>query len=80
MGQQIGMGHMGHESVPMINMHPETVEAISIVLEGLKIRWVMCCWNSDDSWHFFLYFSFYFIRTRYCVIGKELFNLKLAYV
>jgi len=26
----------------------------------------------------FLYFSFCFIRTRFCVIGKELFNLKLC--
>jgi len=29
----------------MINMHPQTVEAISIVLEGLKISYLsdMCC-------------------------------------
>jgi len=40
----------------MINMHPQTVEAISIVLEGLKISGVL--WDSDDSIAFFLNFSF----------------------
>jgi len=35
----------------MINMHPETVEAISIVLEGLKISSLRdVLWDSDDSW------------------------------
>jgi len=43
MGQQIGMGHTGHRSVPvthwpMINMHPETVEAISVVLESGRTK------------------------------------------
>jgi len=43
----------------MINMHPETVEAIYIVLEGLKIRSLSdVLWDSDDSWHFFFILVF----------------------
>jgi len=43
----------------MINMHPETVEAISIVLEGQKISQLSdVLWDSDDSWHSFFILVF----------------------
>jgi len=49
------MGHVSYGSVPVThNMHPETVEAISIVLEELKINELSdVLWDSDDSWHCF---------------------------
>ena len=49
----------------MINMHPETVEAISIVLEGLKISQLSdMLWDSDDLWHFNR--AMYVVLARYC--------------
>jgi len=54
MGQRIGMGHMGHGSVPvthwpMINMHPETVEA-NFYCSGRTKDKVMSdvLWGSDE--------------------------------
>jgi len=46
---------VSYGSVPVThNMHPETVEAISIVLEELKINELSdVLWDSDDSWHCF---------------------------
>jgi len=40
-------------------MHPETVEAISIVLEEPKISYLSdVLWDSDDSWYCFFILVF----------------------